>query len=441
MEAAEAAADEAMEAIDAAAAAAEAMVALERHPDEPLVVSDDDAPESLKELKTFKPAKGTLLGLMGLPAAGKSTLCEKLMDVKTHNIKIVRFDDDLEATGAFEQWAPEKYHQARAISLQRVAGLLEESSASIIIADDNNHLRSMRHALFRLARDAGWAYATIRLECSQEVAEARNSTREGRERVPAETITQMAQDLEPPDPLRMGWERFAVTVGSDQVAEVLAAADRARQAGPPVLPEDLEVLEERAREARERTLASKKHALDLALRACVGDVASACAESLKKKDRATLGKALAAARKDVLAVSEQAKALDAPRCLELFAAYALGRVALGEGSLPEDDVKSVREALSAAVSKQIYRGDLSLHEPPPVPSEDNCFPPQPLECAPPLIFEKVLEDCDLSKEGFVDRMRGAILEIEASLADAPAPAEAEAPAPAPGVPRIAEVED
>ena len=60
MEAAEAAADEAMEAIDAAAAAAEAMVALERHADEPLVVSDDDAPESLKELKTFKPAKGTL---------------------------------------------------------------------------------------------------------------------------------------------------------------------------------------------------------------------------------------------------------------------------------------------------------------------------------------------------------------------------------------------
>ena len=257
--------------------------------------------------------------------------------------------------------------------------------------------------------------------------------------MPSETITQMARDLEPPDPLRMGWERFAVTVGSDQIQEVLAAADRARQAGPPILPEDLEVLQERAREARERTLASKKHALDLALRACVGEVASACAESLKKKDRATLGKALAAARKDVLAVSEQAKALDAPRCLELFAAYALGRVALGEGSLPDDDARSVREALCAAVSKQIYRGDLNLHEPPPVPPENDCFPPQPLECAPPLIFEKVLEDCDLGKEGFVDKMRGAILEMEASLADAPAPAEAEAPAPAPGVPRIAEV--
>ena len=435
----EAAAAETMQAIDAAAAAAEAMVALERHPDEPLVVSDDDAPESLKELKTFKPAKGTLLGLMGLPAAGKSTLCEKLIDVKTHDIKIVRFDDDLEATGAFEQWAPEKYHEARSISLRRVAGLLETSSASIIIADDNNHLRSMRHALFRLARDAGWAYATVQLECSQEVAEARNATRD-RDRVPSETITQMARDLEPPDPLRMGWERFAVTVASDQVQEVLAAADRARRAGPPILPEDLEVLQERAREARERTLASKKHALDLALRACVGEVASACAESLKKKDRATLGKALAAARKDVLTVSEQAKALDAPRCLELFAAYALGRVALGEGSLPEDDARSVREALCAAVSKQIYRGDLNLHEPPPVP-QDDCFPPQPLECAPPLIFEKVLEDCDLGKEGFVDKMRGAILEMEASLADAPAPAEADAPAPAPGVPRIAEVED
>ena len=110
MEAAEAAAAETMQAIDAAAAAAEAMVALERHADEPLVVSDDDAPESLKELKQFQPAKGTLLGLMGLPAAGKSTLCEKLMDVTTHDVKVVRFDDDLAATGALEQWAPEKYH-------------------------------------------------------------------------------------------------------------------------------------------------------------------------------------------------------------------------------------------------------------------------------------------------------------------------------------------
>ena len=105
----EAAAAETMQAIDAAAAAAEAMVALERHPDEPLVVSDDDAPESLKELKQFQPAKCTLLGLMGLPAAGKSTLCEKLRDVTTHDVKIVRFDDDLEATGALDNWAPEKY--------------------------------------------------------------------------------------------------------------------------------------------------------------------------------------------------------------------------------------------------------------------------------------------------------------------------------------------
>ena len=362
--------------------------------DETSSEEDDDAPESLKELKTFKPAKGTLLGLMGLPAAGKSTLCEKLMDVTTHDVKIVRFDDDLAATGALEQWAPEKYHEARSISLRRVAGLLENCESdvpSIVIADDNNHLRSMRHALFRLARDAGWAYATIQIECSQEVAEARNATRSGREKVPPETITQMARDLEPPDPLRMGWERFAVTVSSDQIQEVLAAANKARKAGPPILPEDLEVLQERAREARERTLASKKHALDLALRACVGDVASACAESLKKKDRATLGKALAAARKDVLAVSEQAKALDAPRCLELFAAYALGRAALGEGSLPDDDARSVREALCAAVSKQIYRGDLNLHEPPPVPSENDCFPPQPLECAPPLIFGEVTD--------------------------------------------------
>ena len=42
------AAAETMQAIDAAAAAAEAMVALERHPDDPLIVSDDDARSPLR---------------------------------------------------------------------------------------------------------------------------------------------------------------------------------------------------------------------------------------------------------------------------------------------------------------------------------------------------------------------------------------------------------
>ena len=175
--------------------------------------------------------------------------------------------------------------------------------------------------------------------------------------------------------------------------------------------------QERAREARERTLASKKHALDLALRACVGEVASACAESLKKKDRATLGKALAAARKDVLAVSEQAKALDAPRCLELFAAYALGRVALGEGSLPEDDARSVREA-RAPPSRSKFRGDLNLHEPPPCTPRKQLLPAATAECAPPLIFERFWRIVIWARKA-VDKTRGAILEMEAEAADAP----------------------
>ena len=144
----------------------------------------------------------------------------------------------------------------------------------------------------------------------------------------------MARDLEPPDPLRMGWERFAVTVSSDQIQEVLNAADRARQAGPPILPEDLEVLQERAREARERTLASKKHALDLALRACVGEVASACANHEEGWLRWV---ALAAARKDVLAVSEQASA-DAPRRRNCSRRTLLEERVRG-GSLPEDDAE------------------------------------------------------------------------------------------------------
>jgi len=449
-------------ALDAAAAAeaavAEALCALETRDDETL---DEDAPpEAGPELDAFRPAKGTLLALMGLPAAGKSTLATALKAVDTHDVRVVRFDDDLEASGALDQWAPGKWHEARSKSLRRVQGFVQNLPPAtlpyIVVADDNNPLKSMRHALFKIARDHGWAYATVRLECTQQIAEARNAARSGAAKVPQDTIEQMATDLEPPDAGRQGWERFAVTVRtarkgaftvhaiaapsiatslaaqvrSDAVPEVLAAADRARREGPPILPEDAAALAAREAEARDRTLASKKHALDLALRACVSDVASACAGHLaEKKDRGTLGKALADARKDVLKVSEEATGgLDAPRCLELFAAYALGRVALG--GLPVEDVTRIREALAASVAKQIYRGDINLHEPPPAPRGD-AFPPQPADCAPPLLFEHILAD-DPAPSKFVGRMRGEVDAMEASLVDAEAPAPAaEAPAPAP----------
>ena len=206
------------EALDAAAAAeaavTEALCALETRDDETL---DEEAPpEAMTELDVFRPAKGTLLALMGLPAAGKSTLATALKAVDTHDVRVVRFDDDLEASGALDQWAPGKWHEARSKSLRRVQGFVQNlppsDSPYIVVADDNNPLKSMRHALFKIARDHGWAYATVRLECSQQIAEARNAARSGAAKVPQDTTEQMATDLEPPDAGRQGWERFAVTV-------------------------------------------------------------------------------------------------------------------------------------------------------------------------------------------------------------------------------------
>ena len=131
----------------------------------------------------------------------------------------------------------------------------------------------MRHALFRLARDAGWAYATVQLGVQKSRRRERNTSSD---RVPSETITQMARDLEPPDP--RGWAGSASRLHSDRLEVLNAATELDKRARNP--PRGSWVLQERAREAGRTGL--EKHALDHA-RACVGEVASACAESLKKR--------------------------------------------------------------------------------------------------------------------------------------------------------------
>ena len=74
MEAAEAAAAETMQAIDAAAAAAEAMVALERHPDEPLVVIRRRRPGVPKGVKNIQAGQRHPTGLDGPARRGQEYL-------------------------------------------------------------------------------------------------------------------------------------------------------------------------------------------------------------------------------------------------------------------------------------------------------------------------------------------------------------------------------
>ena len=173
-----------------------------------------------------------LLALAGLPAAGKSTITRALLAREDERaVKIVSFDDDLDRAGAFDAWSPETWHAARAASLDRLRAACalprdpHRTRPRIVVADDNNPLRSMRHELYQLARDAGWAYATGHVDCGVAECERRNAAREGRARVPDETIAKMAGELERPQPERKGWERFSVTVPGDAPDAAPAAAE------------------------------------------------------------------------------------------------------------------------------------------------------------------------------------------------------------------------
>ena len=69
---------------------------------------------------------GCVLVLIGLPAAGKSTICRALeADADGWRVSSVRFDDELEAAHADDaDFAPERWHASRAAALARVEALL-----------------------------------------------------------------------------------------------------------------------------------------------------------------------------------------------------------------------------------------------------------------------------------------------------------------------------
>lgn len=218
-----------------------------------------------------------LLVVMGLPAAGKSTLARALDGIH------VRFDDDLDDDFDVERW-----HESRRASLNRVRAALA-TDAKLVIADDNCQYRSMRHTLFKLARDASCAFATVFVDVDVEEALRRNARRD--DKVPEVTIRRMASQLEPPDP-SSSWERHSIV--SSDVDAVYELVRRAESEGPPPKP----LSDEQRDEDRRQTKLSKAHAFDLGMRKLVGDVVKSDAvKTLSKKQRALVTSALAHARK------------------------------------------------------------------------------------------------------------------------------------------------
>ncbi|VDO33516.1 unnamed protein product [Haemonchus placei] len=138
----------------------------------------------------------SLVLIMGLPASGKSTLCEKIRGLRSD---VVVFSLD-EING---RWSEDfDSHSDRKSFEQTVRDYLEtycdDEFDKIILVDDNLYLQSMQRPFKRMARSFGLRYCCVLVGCDIDEALRRNSQR-GENRVRDETILRMAREIEVPN--------------------------------------------------------------------------------------------------------------------------------------------------------------------------------------------------------------------------------------------------
>ncbi|GBG34490.1 L-seryl-tRNASec kinase [Hondaea fermentalgiana] len=222
---------------------------------------------------------------VGLPGAGKSSLCQRIENyarVSGHKDRVVliSFDDEEQSLSSecnnketLTDFDTDIWHKARERALEKAKQALaatndpiDESSKSIqvLLVDDNMYYQSMRVPFRQLAERVGAGYLEIAVDCELEEAMRRNALRESPHRVPADVLRRMAGRLEPPTP-----GRRSLHVKSDDDLETLFCAMRAASAEPEVNHEASRAAEAAA--SRASVNASATHQRELQLRRIVGE--------------------------------------------------------------------------------------------------------------------------------------------------------------------------
>ncbi|KAL3914122.1 MAG: hypothetical protein SGARI_000294 [Bacillariaceae sp.] len=206
------------------------------------------------------------------------------------------------ASGALSDEDDEKqrmaWNQARAIALEHFEDELKRAQqttsaehakrSTIILLDDNFHLRGMRKQIHRLAlQHQPIQFGILYVKCDLDVCLHRNQQRQ--RGVPDHVIEKMQSTLEPP---RAAWEvdstlqvDTSTTTSIQQVLDFVLTCPKIVD-----IPEEQPDAEQQAAD-RAKTLANQTHAFDKLLRSWVGKVA--------KTDK-KYGKAANAARKELL---------------------------------------------------------------------------------------------------------------------------------------------
>lgn len=151
--------------------------------------------------------------LVGLPGSGKTTLGTKLRDwfsdKKCTVVHLVSFDEFVsleEQALVARSLSSETIKGYRLLMREYVESLLctvdvrlpATRSSRLVVVDDNNYYRSMRHEYYQLASKYATGYLQIYLHCSVDHAIACNDQRPLSSRVPEHVIRQMDNKFEVP---------------------------------------------------------------------------------------------------------------------------------------------------------------------------------------------------------------------------------------------------
>ena len=242
----------------------------------------------------------TVIILIGLPGSGKSSLSRSLASSaggksSSSSSTIIHIEWDHIARGLSDDQqqqqqddALQAWRQTRSVALQEFRSALLElpkDSSSMILLDDNFHLRSMRKEVFKVCQnhfvenEEQVFLGIVWVDCNLEICLKRNRQRSSTERVPDRVIEKMNTTLEPPNGDRVYWENCWTKVdGGDggvdnnlrQIQSWLSTNNESLYAvqrpAPEIDPEEIE---------RERiaTRENRIHQIDQTSRKWIGRVA------------------------------------------------------------------------------------------------------------------------------------------------------------------------
>ncbi|XP_016977177.1 L-seryl-tRNA(Sec) kinase [Drosophila rhopaloa] len=249
-----------------------------------------------------------LVALIGLPGAGKSSLCTWLLGqqaaLRVCHIVHLCYDDFLDVRPSAQLLYKEQRKLIFKVIEQLITAIQEDndwppqvrrttssgdrsSRGHLILCDDNFYYRSMRNKLHQLCRNAGCVFGQIYISSPLKSCLQANSTRSTSSRVPEGVVRQMNERLEPPG--SEAWESNSITL------------DDLDAAGPALLAFISSLLDMPAKKAssppnRQPQDQSLAHSLDLLLRTRIG----ALLQGLTQEDKCLAGRTLNNKRKEIL---------------------------------------------------------------------------------------------------------------------------------------------